>query len=358
MAAAPALQHEPAWGRTAAGADVGRWVLTAGDLTVALVDHGARIQSVLQPGRDGRVADVALGFASLEPYTGKGRSFGATIGRFANRIAQGRFTLDGRVHEVPATDRGNAIHGGPHPFSEQLWSAAELPGADGPGVRFSLVSPDGDNGFPGELHVHVEYVLAGRALQVTYTATSSAATVLNLTNHAYWNLAGEGSGLVDDHLVTVAAERFLPVDETGLPTGELRDVAGTPFDFRAPRTIGERVGGDDEQLVRGKGYDHCYVLSEVPGGARPAALAVTVEHPASGRALEVVTDQPGVQLFSGGSLAGTLVGKAGAAYGPRTGLAVEAQGFPDSPNRPGFPTTALRPGEEFRSTTEFRFTTR
>ncbi|GAB7191802.1 galactose mutarotase [Kineococcus sp. NUM-3379] len=354
--------HEPDWGRTPDGTPVGRWVLTSGDVQVALVDHGARLQSVLLPGADGEVADVVLGFSSPEPYAGKGRSFGATVGRFANRLREGRFTLDGTAFQVPPTERGNAIHGGPHPFSGKVWAAEPLTGADGPGVRFSLLSPDGDNGFPGNLRVAVEHVLTGPpgapVIRTTYTATTDAPTVLNLTNHAYWNLAGEGSGLVDGHVVTVAAEEFLPVDATGLPTGELRAVAGTPFDFRTPRAVGERVTDADEQLERGKGYDHCFVLAGTPAGSRPVAVAVTVEDPASGRRLEVATDQPGVQLFSAGSLAGTLTGKSGAAYGPRAGLAVETQGFPDSPNRPQFPSTVLRPGEEFRSTTEFRLSVR
>ena len=229
-------------------------------------------------------------------------------------------------------------------------------------MRFSLVSPDGDNGFGGTLRVSVDYVLVpagdGAALRMTYRAVTDAPTVVNLTNHAYWNLAGDGAGTVDGHEVRVDAAEFLPVDETGVPTGELRAVEGTPFDFRAPHAVGERVGADDEQLERGKGYDHCFVLSDRPGGTRPVAVAVVVHEPGSGRVLEVATDQPGVQLFSGGSLGGTLVGAAGVAYGPRAGLAVEAQGFPDSPNRPEFPSTALRPGEEFRSTTEFRLSVR
>ncbi|PPK93147.1 aldose 1-epimerase [Kineococcus xinjiangensis] len=359
-------QHEPDWGRTADGAPVGRWVLSVpgprGDVRVALADHGARLQSVVLPGRDGREAEVLLGFDGLDPYAGKGRSFGATIGRFANRIAGGRFELDGETHEIPPTDRGNAIHGGPHPFSEKVWAAEALEGAGGPGVRFVLVSPDGDNGFPGTLRVQVDYVLLptddGATIRMTYEAAADAPTVVNLTNHAYWNLAGDGSGTVDGHVVTVAAERFLPVDETGLPTGELRGVAGTPFDFRTPRAVGERVDAANEQLLRGKGYDHCFVLSEHPGGTRPVDLAVTVEDPGSGRVLQVATDQPGVQVFSGGSLSGTLVGRAGTAYGPRAGLAVETQAFPDSPNRPEFPSTVLRPGEVFRSTTEFRLSAR
>ncbi|MEZ0494138.1 aldose epimerase family protein [Kineococcus sp. TBRC 1896] len=348
------VRREPDWGRLADGTPVARWVLTDGVLEVGLLEHGARIQSVLAPDWDGTRADVVLGFPGLAPYAGKGRSFGATIGRFANRIAGGEFDLDGQRVSIPTTDRGNAIHGGPHPFSEQLWTAHPVDGVRG--VRFSLFSPDGDNGFPGGLSVHVTHVLREGALTITYSATTDAPTVLNLTNHAYFDLAGEGSGTIDAHLVQVLADRFLPVDETGLPTGEFRAVEGTPFDLREAVPVGYRVELDDEQLHRGKGFDHCYVLADVPGGARPPALAAVVTEPVSGRTLEVRTDQPGIQFFTGGSLAGTLVGASGTAYGPRAGLALETQAFPDAPNHPEFPTTVLLPGEEFRSVTEFRFT--
>lgn len=341
------------WGELEDGTPVGRWVLDDGVLQVGLVEHGARIQSVLAPDRDGVRADVALGFADLAPYTGKGRSFGATIGRFANRIAGGTFDLDGRTVTVPPTDRGNAIHGGPHPFSEKVWSAHTLDGACG--VRFSLLSPDGDNGFPGALSVHVTYRLHEGRLTTEYVATTDATTVVNLTNHAYWNLAGDGSGTVDPHLVRVLADTFLPLEGTGLPTGEFRPVEGTPFDLREAVPVGYRVELDDPQLALGQGFDHCYVLATTPGGTREPSLAAVVTEPVSGRTLEVWTDQPGVQFFTGGSLAGTLVGKAGATYGPRAGLALETQGFPDAPHHPGFPTTVLLAGEEFRSVTELRF---
>ncbi|WP_432509424.1 aldose epimerase family protein [Kineococcus auxinigenes] len=351
------VRVEPEWGRTRDGEPVARWVLGDGTVRVGLLEHGARIQSVLAPDRDGAAADVVLGFAELEPYETKGRSFGATIGRFANRIAGGTFTLDGRTSSIPVTDRGNAIHGGANPYSQRLWTAHEVPGACG--VRFSLLSPDGDEGFPGALSVHVQYVLIDGALVVETSATTDAPTVLNLTNHAYWNLAGEGSGTVEAHLLQVDAAAFLPVDPTGVPTGERWPVAGTPFDFTEPVPVGYRLRdgeqAGDEQLQRGSGFDHCFVLADVPGGEREPSRAARVQDPVSGRTLEVWTDQPGLQVFSGGTLAGTLTGKAGAAYGPRTGLALEAQAFPDAPNHPGFPTTVLREGDEFRSVTEFRF---
>ena len=351
------VRAEPGWGTTADGSPVTRWVLDDGTLRVGLVEHGARVQSVLAPDRDGALADVALGFAELAPYEGKGRSFGATVGRFANRIAGGTFTLDGRTSSIPTTDRGNAIHGGPRPFSQALWTSHPVEGLCG--VRFSLLSPDGDNGFPGALSVHVQYVLHGGVLTVRTSASTDAPTVVNLTNHAYWNLAGDGSGTVDAHLVQVAAQAFLPVDDSGLPTGERRPVAGTPFDLTEPVPVGYRLRdgeeSGDEQVARGSGFDHCWVLAEVPGGEREPAFAARVEEPVSGRTLEVWTDQPGIQVFTGGTLAGTLVGKAGAAYGPRAGLALEAQAFPDAPNHPDFPTTVLREGDEFLSVTDFRF---
>jgi len=347
------VRSEPGWGRTGEGRPVGRWVLDDGTVQVALVEHGARLQSVLVPGRDGTRADVLLGFDDLAPYAGKGRSFGATVGRYANRLAHGRFRIDGVEHSVPVTDRGNALHGGPHPFSELLWTAHAVQGRRG--VRFSLLSPDGDNGFPGALSVHVTYVLQDGTLTVETVATTDAPTVLNLTNHAYWNLAGEGSGTIESHLLQVDAETFLPVDDTGLPTGEFRPVAGTPFDFRAPVPVGYHLHDDDPQLAAAKGYDHCFVLSGEPGGQRPASRAAHVVEELSGRSLEVWTDQPGLQVFSGGGLAGTLVGKSGVAYGPGDGLALEAQALPDSPNHPEFPSTLLLEGEEFRSVTAFRF---
>ncbi|WP_432494964.1 aldose epimerase family protein [Kineococcus gypseus] len=350
---------EPAWGTAQDGRPVARWVLDDGTVQVGLVEHGARVQSVLAPDRDGTRADVALGFAQLAPYEGKGRSFGATVGRFANRIARGEFTLDGRTYAVPPTDRGNAIHGGPRPFSQALWTSQEVAGARG--VRFSLLSPDGDNGFPGALSVHVEYVLDGGVLSVQTSATTDAPTVLNLTNHAYWNLAGDGSGTVDGHLLQVDSAAFLVVDEVGVPTGEVRPVDGTPFDLREAVPVGRRLAegerAGDEQLARGSGFDHCFVLADVPGGEREPSRAARVEEPSSGRVLEVWTDQPGVQVFTAGTLGGTLVGKAGAAYGPRAGLALEAQAFPDAPHHPAFPTTVLREGERFRSLTRFRFGT-
>jgi len=349
------VRHDRAWGRTADGTPVGRWVLDDGTVSVGVVEHGARLQSVVVPDRDGNPADVLLGFSDLRPYVSGGRSFGATVGRFANRIAGGRFTLDGVPHQIPVTDRGNAIHGGPAPFSEAHWASHAL--SHRPGVRFSLLSPDGDNGFPGALSVHVDYVLHDGALLVEVLATTDAPTVLNLTNHAYWNLAGEGSGTVDAHLLQVAADTFLPIDDTGLPTGEFRDVVGTPFDLRSPTPVGYQLGRTDDegQFALGKGFDHCFPLADVPGGQRDAAFAARLEEPVSGRVLEVWTDQPGIQVFTGGSLAGKLTGKAGVPYGPRTGIALETEALPDAPNRPEFPGTELRPGEEFHSVTEFRF---
>ncbi|MFB9377005.1 aldose epimerase family protein [Kineococcus gynurae] len=333
--------------------DGGRWQLDDGTVRVALLDHGARVQSVTAPDREGRPGEVVLGFASPEPYREpSGEYLGASIGRYANRLRGGRFQVDGVEFAVPANDRGNALHGGPEGFSGRVWESRALD--DRRGVRFSLLSRDGDNGFPGNLSVHVDYVLDDASLIVEFSATTDSTTVLNLTNHAYFNLAGEGSGSVETHLLQVEAESYLPIDTTGLPEG-IRPVAGTPFDLRRPASVGARLAEGGEQLDRGVGFDHCFVLSDEPGGSRALSPAVRLVEEGSGRSLELWTDQPGVQVYTGGHFDGTLVGASGRSWPRFAGIALEPQGFPDAPNRPEFPPTELRTGEEFRSVSEFRF---
>jgi aldose 1-epimerase len=344
------------------GTAVTAFRLRSDDLEATVLDYGGVLQSVLAPDRDGERADVVLGFDAAEPYATVSPYFGALVGRYANRIAGARFTLDGHEYRLPANDGPNCLHGGPDAFDTRHWDAEEL-GATG--VRLSLVSPDGDEGFPAGLAVTVTYTLTGDSLRLDYEARNTEpdgglATVLNLTNHTYWNLAGEGSGSVGDHELQVHASRFTPTDATSIPTGEVVPVEGTPFDFRAPAPVGARWREGHEQLARAGGYDHNFVLDGVDGRAPERdglALAAVVREPSSGRVLEVWTDQPGVQVYSGNQLMGQLRGKAGRLYRSGDALCLETQHFPDSPNHPDFPSTVLRPGERFRTSTILRLTT-
>jgi aldose 1-epimerase len=336
------------------GTPVARWVLHNGRVAVAVLTLGGIVQSVRVPDRDGVPGEVALGFPALDGYTSAAYAaaspyFGAIVGRYANRIARGRFALDGREHQLALNDPPNTLHGGARGFDQRVWSAGEVPD----GVRLERVSPDGEEAFPGTLAVAVTYTLDDRdRLTIATTARTDAPTVVNLTNHAYWNLAGDGSVL--DHEVQVAASRFVPIDATLIPTGELRDVAGTPLDFRAPTALGARIEADDEQLRHAGGYDHSLAVDRTADGVGPAA---SLRDPASGRRLDVLTDQPAVQLYSGNFLDGTLTGHEGRVYARRTGVAFEAQHLPDSPNHPAFPTTVLRPGEAYATTTVYAFST-
>ena len=345
------MRDEP-YGRTEDGTPVRRLVLEAPRLRVAILTYGAILERAEVPDRDGVVANVTLGRRSLEEYRARSPYFGAVVGRYANRVAGGRFTLDGREHRLATNDGPNTLHGGLRGFDKRVWTVED---AAPDRVELSLLSPDGEEGFPGTLRVRVTYALEGEdALRIAYAAETDAPTVLNLTNHAYWNLAGEGSGTALDHALTLHADAFLPTDPTQIPTGEVRPVAGTPFDFRVLTPIGARIRADDPQLLAGLGYDHCWVLR---GGVAPAPRpAARLHDPRSGRTLEVLTDQPGVQFYAGNRLDGSLVGPSGRAYRAGDAVALETQRFPDGPNRPDFPPTILRPGEIFRSTTILRFT--
>jgi aldose 1-epimerase len=342
------------------GTVVHRWTLTGeAGMNVRVLTYGGIVQSVELPGEDGRPVGLALGLATLDAYVADNRPyFGALVGRYANRIAGGRFRVDGRACQVPVNDPPNSLHGGPEGFDKRVWSAADASGPGEAAVELAYTSPDGEMGFPGTLAVWVRYSVGpGNELRIRYRASSDAPTVVNLTNHTYFNLAGEAAGPVGDHLLQLHADHYTPTDATSIPTGELAPVAGTPFDFTSPHPIGERIDADDQQLAFGGGYDHNFVLRGPPGpdGLAPVAR---VEDPASGRVLEVATSEPGVQLYTGNHLDGTLVGAGGVAYGPRAGFALETQHFPDSPNRPGFPSTVLRPGEVWRSATVYRFPVR
>jgi aldose 1-epimerase len=309
--------------------------------------YGAAIQQLWAADREGRRANVVLGFATVDAYRrSNGHYFGATIGRYANRIAGGRFELDGAAYELEGS-----LHGGPAGFDRHEW---EVVGAGADRAVFRYTSPDGEMGYPGMLDVEVAYTLAGGSLRIDYRAETDRPTVVNLTNHALWNLAGEGEGTVEGHLLTVNADWYTPVDAELLPTGEIAPVSGTAFEFRSATAVGARIDGDDEQLRRAGGYDHNYVLDR--RGATGLVRAARVEEPGSGRVLEVETTEPGLQVYSGNFLVGDLVGTGGRPYLRRGGIALETQHFPDSPNHSAFPETVLRPGTVFTSSTVYRLT--
>ncbi|MBL0177005.1 MAG: galactose mutarotase [Ignavibacteria bacterium] len=323
-------------------------------MEVRLTNYGATIVSILAPDREGRLADVVLGYDSLRQYLDGKHYFGCTVGRYANRIAGGRFMLDGNEVRLATNDGPNHLHGGVKGFDKVLWEAEERILPEGPAVLLHYVSTDGEEGYPGTLDVHVTITLtADNTLRIVSEATSDKTTVVNLTNHSYFNLAGAGEGDVSGQILTIAANRFTPVDSTQIPLGRYRDVAGTPFDFRTPRAIGDRIDEDDVQLRIGSGYDHHYVLNRNVGGL---ILAARAEDPRSGRVLEVRTTEPGLQLYTGNHLDGTI-GKGGKRYARRGGFCLETQHAPDTPNHPSFQSATLHPGGKYHSETEFVFST-
>jgi aldose 1-epimerase len=328
--------------------------------TVELTDFGATVVKVIVPDRHGQFADVVLGFDSVAGYArNPGPYFGATIGRYGNRIGGARFTLDDNTYVLAANNSPGGmpcnLHGGPNGFDKVLWQAGPVAGGAEPSVQMTYRSRDGEEGFPGNVDVTVTFTLrADNTLRIEYSATTDRATPVNLTNHSYFNLAGEGARTILAHILTLNANRYTPISAGLIPTGELAPVADTPFDFRAPHTIGERIERANEQLRFAFGYDHNFVLDHAAG---QLSLAATVLEPQSGRELEVFTTEPGVQFYSGNFLDGSP-GKNGHAYERRSGFCLETQHFPDSPNQPTFPSTILRPGQTYRSTTEYRFKTR
>ena len=332
------MQHVP-YGRLGNGSSVEAWTLTAeSGLSATILTYGARIAALHVPLPNGGTRNVVLGYAKLADYEGDTSYQGAVCGRYANRIYGGRFTLDGREYRIPLNDGPNALHGGPIGFDRAVWHAE----MDGKSLVLSHLSPDGDQGFPGRLDVRVSYTLHADSLAIDYEARSEAPTVVNLTNHAYFNLAGVGDIL--GHVLTLDADRFTPVNADLIPLGELRPVAGTPLDFRSPSVIGARIEADDEQLRLARGYDHNFVLSGSPVATPRRAARVE----ADGLAMEVLTTEPGIQFYSGNFLFKTV-------FPVRSALCLETQHFPDSPNQPAFPSTVLRPGEVRHSRTVFRF---
>ncbi|MFH5802735.1 aldose epimerase family protein [Alienimonas sp. DA493] len=378
-ALAAAVPAAPAQNVTSESADAYRvYTLDGGaGVTVKVTNYGARILSIECPDREGNRTNVALGHgpelsdwidavqSGVNPY------FGAVVGRYGNRIADATFELDGETYELPANNGPNSLHGGDVGFDQVRWETF-VPGRDetarqaltrfsdlpiGSTVVFEYTSPDGEQGYPGELTATVAYTLLGDTLTVRYHATTTQSTPVNLTQHTYFNLKGEGAGDVLGHELTLNAPRFTPVDDTLIPTGELAAVKGTPFDFTAGKPIGKEIAADDEQLKIGGGYDHNFVLDRGDAGDDEMVLAARVHEPLTGRVLEVKTTEPGVQVYTGNFLDGSIIGTSGRPYEHRGAFCLETQHFPDSPNQPNFPSTILKPGDTLNSTTTFRFTT-
>jgi aldose 1-epimerase len=342
------------FGSLADGREVELYVLANHDgMRASIATYGGIVTSLTVPDRYGENADVVLGFDDLGGYLAGHPYFGATVGRYGNRISSGSFTLDGQTYALARNNGENHLHGGIEGFDKALWAAQARSLPEGPQLRLSHVSTDGDEGYPGQLNVIVDYTLThDNELRIDYRATTDKPTHVNLTNHSYFNLAGPGGGDILNHEVRIDADHFTPVDEGLIPTGEIRRVEGTPMDFRQPAAIGARIDDDDEQLRFGSGYDHNFVLNSADQGL---SFAARVFEPASGRVMEVLTSEPGVQFYTANFLDGSVIGKGGVAYGRRCALCLETQHFPDSPNRPEFPTTVLRPGEVYETTTVYRF---
>ena len=349
-----AVTREP-FGRMPDGTPIWRYRLTNRcRMTVELVTYGARIHAIHVPDMHGNSEDISLGFDSLDGYLGENDAyFGATIGRYANRIGGARVDVNGTAHELSANEGANTLHGGHNGFDSCVWASESFDAGSTVGVEMTYFSPDGEMGFPGNLAVTVRYTLDdANRLRLHYSAVCDRATPVNLTNHVYFNLAGAGMPSVLEHVATLNASRFTPVDKTMIPTGGLESVANTPLDFMRPRRIGDAIDDDHEQLIRAGGYDHNWVLDTEGDIAR---LAARVIEPESGRGLEMFTTEPGVQFYTGNNLPGGFQAKNDKTYPPRSGFCLEAQRFPDSPNQTDFPNTILSPGEKYSQTTIYRF---
>lgn len=348
----PAVSHG-SFGKLPDGTGVESFTLTnSSGMAVSVINYGGIITAIKVPDRRGKLGDVVLGYGSMQGYVKNPAYLGAIIGRYANRIGKAQFTLDGKTYHLAANNDGNTLHGGIKGFDKAVWQAKSFEKPGEVGVTLTHTSPDGEEGYPGALAVRVTYTLdEANELTLDYSATTDKPTVLNLTHHDYFNLAGEGSGDVMGHLMTINADRYTPVDATLIPLGALASVAGTPLDFRHPTPIGARIDSNDEQIKLGVGYDHNFVINRTDNAL---ATAARVEEPKSGRVLEVRTTEPGVQFYSANHLDG-FAGKAGHHYNKRNAFCLETQHYPDSPNEPNFPTTTLRPGAEFHSRTVYAF---
>jgi aldose 1-epimerase len=346
------------FGKTPDGAEVEAITLTNGHgVSATVITYGATLQSLIAPDRAGKKADIALGYADAAAYVKTASYFGATVGRFANRIGKGRFTLDGKTYQLALNNGAAALHGGVKGFDKVIWKVTDVKKGPVASVTFSYLSPDGDEGYPGNLNATATYALDEQnQLTITYGATTDKPTIVNMSNHALFNLAGEGSpdGAMGN-VLTIAADGYSPVDADLIPTGATTPVAGTPFDFRTPHAVGERIReAGDPQIVVGRGYDHNYVLNGPSGGA--PRLAARLSDPKSGRALEILTAEPGIQVYAGNFIDGTTSGKAGKIYRQGDGVALEPQHFPDAPNKPQFASARLDPGQTYRNVMVFRLT--
>ncbi len=350
-AASGEISHKP-FGKTQDGAPVDLYTLrNRHGIEVKIMNYGGIVLSISVPDRNGEFGDVALGYDNLEGYLKESPFFGAMVGRYGNRIANAKFTLNGKEYKLAANNGPNSLHGGLKGFDKVVWQAKSLATSEGPALELSYLSKDGEEGFPGNLSVTAVYTLTDdNGLKLEYTATTDKDTVVNLTQHSYFNLAGKGDGL--NHEVMINAEKFTPTDKTLIPTGELKPVQGTPFDFRKPTAIGARINQDDEQLKFGGGYDQNFVIDKPPG---KLGLMARVSEPTTGRVLEVLSTEPGMQFYTGNHLAGTITGKAGWVYKARNAFCMEPQHYPDSPNHPDFPSVVLKPGQEYHNTIIYRF---
>jgi aldose 1-epimerase len=323
---------------------------------ITVINYGGIITSLKTKNRDGKSEDIVLGYDSLAHYVNSSPYFGAIVGRYGNRIANGKFTLDGKTYSLAQNNNGQHLHGGVKGFDKVYWDVHGEPVSDGAALKLTYASPDGEEGYPGKLTIEVIYHLTtSNELKIQYKATTDSPTIVNLTQHSYFNLSGDASQSILQHELTIPADKFIPVDEVLIPTGKLQDVSNTPFDFRSAIAIGSRIEENDQQLTVGGGYDHCWVLTDASKTLHPAAI---LYHPISGRLMEVFTTEPGIQFYSGNFLDGTLTGKNGIPYQHRAGLCLETQHFPDSPNQAHFPSVVLRPGETYETTTVYKFSIR
>jgi aldose 1-epimerase len=352
----PVLVKSEAWGKSKTGEAVALYTLrNIRGAEATITTYGARVVTLSMPDKSGRFDDIVLGFDNLEGYlqTPPPPCFGATIGRYGNRIAGGKFQLDGNTYTLATNNGANSLHGGTIGFDKLVWMATPGKPADAASVAMTYVSRDGEEGYPGNLIATVTYTLTdNNELRIEYSATTDKDTVVNLTNHSYFNLAGQGEGEILGHVVMINADRFTPVDKGLIPTGELKKVDGTPFDFRKPTPIGEKIGAKDPQIALGSGYDHNFVLNRGGPSLEPSAR---VTEPKTGRVMEVLTTEPGLQFYTSNFLDGTLKGVGGKVYPRRSAFCMETQHFPDSPNHPGFPSTTLKAGDKYRTETVYRF---
>jgi aldose 1-epimerase len=343
------------FGTTTDGQKVTQYTLTnAHGACVSIINYGGTVTSLRVPDRNGRFADVVLGFSKIGDYEQKSPYFGCIVGRYGNRIAKGTFKLEGKTYCLPVNNGPNSLHGGKG-FDKVVWSATPVETKQGPALKLTYVSQDGEEGYPGKLSVTATYTFTNKnELKLVYRAKTDKPTIVNLTHHSYFNLAGQGSGDILGHVVTIHADKFTPVDKHQIPTGKIAPVKGTPLDFRNPTAIGERINQKDEQLQISKGYDHNWIIDKP---MRKLGLIATVEEPKSGRVMEVISTAPGIQFYTGNFLDGTLTGKGGKVYDFRDGFCLEPQHYPDSPNHKNFPSTVLKPGDTYKNTIIYRFLT-